>query len=458
MHLPHTGTDQEQHVGAPPDEPAAYPPSEDEIRAAEPRNLLAIASYQIVMRIGWIFKTESIVIPAFLDTIAGAGWIRGLLPVLNRVGQSAPPLFLADRVRRAARKKRLLATFMVGMAACFLLLAAIWFVFGAADPVWLTWVFLSLYAVFFVFTGLSQLASNTLQGKLIRANRRGRLMTLATTVGAVLAIGFAWVLLRRWMAIPRSDGSPGGGFAYIFAFSGVAFVLASLLVLLVREPADENGAGRIRLSDHFREAARILRIDHNFRRLVLVAMLFSTNMIIMPHYQALARVRLELTLGSLVAWVVIQNAATAIYSLFAGLTADGRGNLVVFRCLLFGTASMPLVAIGLAALGPAVGGQLYWIVFALFGMLPITLRVLTNLTLEIAPVTEHPRYLSTLSLAMAVPFVLSPLVGWLVDLTSFEAVFATAALVIATAGLLTFRVQEPRIIRKLDSDSELWAQ
>ncbi|MCG8583651.1 MAG: hypothetical protein MI757_02970 [Pirellulales bacterium] len=63
-----------------------------------------------------------------------------------------------------------------------------------------------------------------------------------------------------------------------------------------------------------------------------------------------------------------------------------------------------------------------------------------------------------LSLATAVPCVLSPLVGWLVDVASFEVVFVADALVIGSAGLLTFRVREPRLLQKLDADSDDWPE
>ena len=446
MHLPHkpTATSPESDDNA--TEEPGEPSSEANIRAAEPRNLLVIASYQIAMRIGWIFKTESIVIPAFLDTIAGAGWIRGLLPVLNRVSQSVAPMLAADRVRRARRKKLVVSACIFAMAVCFLWLSAIWFAYGSENPTWLPAAFLVSYAVFFVFTGIAQLSSNTLQGKLIRPHRRGRLMSLSASVGAVLAIGFAWWLLGPWLKIPRADGQPGGGFAYIFAFTGVAFVISAVLVLVARERPDHGRKAKRAFREHLRGAVDILRSDRNFRGLVVVAMPFSTNMIVMPHYQALGRERLGLTLGSLVVWVIVQNAATGFYSVIAGTIADRRGNLVVLRYVLLATAAMPLVAIGIAALGPTVGGRLYWIVFVMFGMLPITLRILTNFTLELAPQAEHPRYLAALSLAMAVPFVLAPAVGWLVDLTSFEVVFVAAALVIGTGGLLTSRLEEPRIL------------
>ena len=39
-------------------------------------NMLVLAAYLIVQRVAWVFKTESVIMPAFLDTIAGAGWLR----------------------------------------------------------------------------------------------------------------------------------------------------------------------------------------------------------------------------------------------------------------------------------------------------------------------------------------------------------------------------------------------
>jgi hypothetical protein len=52
--------------------------------------------------------------------------------------------------------------------------------------------------------------------------------------------------------------------------------------------------------------------------------------------------------------------------------------------------------------------------------------------------------LSTLSLALALPFFVSPLVGWLVDVTSFELIFLAGAGLMFVCGLMTFRLREPR--------------
>ena len=49
----------------------------------EATNTLGIEAYQVLVRIGWIFKTETIIMPAVLDALVDSGTLRGLLPVLN---------------------------------------------------------------------------------------------------------------------------------------------------------------------------------------------------------------------------------------------------------------------------------------------------------------------------------------------------------------------------------------
>lgn len=404
---------------------------------AERRNFLGLAAYQVTMRIGWIFKTESIIMPAFLDMIAGPGWLRGCLPMLNRFGQSVPPLLFARRLKIMGQKKWALFGFTLGMSLTFLALSGIWLNAGAPTAAWMPAAFLGLYTLFFVCTGLAQLANRTLQGKLIRPQRRGRLLTVSTMVGVVLAIGSAWWLLGGWL------NSPLRGFAAIFAFTGSWFVLSAVCAWTLAEPADNYTESAAPLVRYFTAAARTLRIDTDFRRLAVVAMLFSTVVVLFPHYQALARDRFGAGLDGLMLWVIVQNAGTGLFSLFAGPLADRRGNRLVLRWLMFGSALTPILAIFLATL-PGLGSRFFWLVFVNIGLTPIMFKTLMNYTLEISEHQDHPRYLGTLNLCIAAPFCISPLIGWLVDLVGFESVMLTGGALIAAGGLLTFRMAEPR--------------
>lgn len=409
-----------------------------EIRAAEPRNMLVLSAHLVLMRIGWIFKTESVIIPAFVDTISGAGWLRGLLPVISRLGQSVPPVLLAHYLERRRRKRGVLVSTSVLKGLPFLALAVIWYGISKPAAWWMAPLFLLLYSVTFICNGLHQTVYGTIQGKLIAPTRRGRLLAMSTSLGAAASVLFALWLMGRWLALD------GEGFTYIFAFTGAAFVVGALVLYLLVEPVDAPPPDRPGGTHGFRDALRVFREDENFRRLAVVILLFSAVLFLFPHYQALARERLGLAGRHLMLWVVTQNVTLGAVSLLAGPLADRRGNRLTLRLLIFATALTPLLSLGLVHIGPEWGDRLFWLVYIPLGCTPVATKVLVNYTLEISRPADHPRYLSTMLLAMSAPFFLSPLAGWMIDVTSFELVFAIGAVMIITGGLLTFRLVEPR--------------
>lgn len=441
----------QQGPPAPPDWPG-HP----QIEAREARNLLLLAAHQIVFRVGWIFKTESVIMPAFIDRVVMgwasgpvAGALRGCLPVLNRLGQSVPPVFCAERLKATALKKHALATFTLLMSLPLAVLSLVWFAVAGQERLWVAALFLALYFVFFVFNGLYHVSFGTTQGKLIRPTRRGRLLAVSTALGTVPAMLVAWWLLEDWLELRD------GGFGYIFGFTAGCFFLSGLTSLLLSEPAEETPRQKARLGGtlsnaghalrrNLADTGHVLRSDANLRRLVLVAMLFGSSLMVFPHYQALAQGRLGLKIGSLMVFVIVQNAAVGTYSLLAGPLADAWGNRLTLRTLIFGAAVAPLSAVVLLQMGPQAGGKLFWLVFIPLGVTPLVLRILINYTLEICRPADHPRYLSTVNLCLAAPFVLSPAVGSLVEVVGYPTVFLSTAGLITLGGCLTFRLEEPR--------------
>ena len=415
------------------------------IEACEPVNFVVLATHHVVFRIAWVFKTESVIMPAFMDHIAGAGWLRGCLPTLNRIGQSIPPLYATPMLRAAERKTPWLLATTLAMALPFLALAATLFVNGSVGLSWLPYAFLGFYALFSAATGLNQMCFGTIQGKLIRIERRGRLMAVVGLVGAVSSITCAWYLLRIWLS------RPDGGFASIFAFTGCGFVVSGLVCCLLTEPA-VAGAGpaefRMRI---FRRAWRTLRGDRHLTRLSLVGMLFVTSQLLFPHYQALGRadraveavgrVSGEWNLTFLMSWVIAQNAGAGVFSVVAGALADRFGNRIAVRSMVFGAALTPLTALMLAR---SFDIEIYWFTFFLLGTVPTAFKVFTNYALELTGQHRHPEYIGTLKLCMAAPLLASPLVGWCVEHVGFTTVFTLIAALTACGGLLTFCIIEPR--------------
>lgn len=394
--------------------------------------------YHTCMRVGWIFKTESIIMPAVVDAITGQlAWVRGMLPLLNRFGQSVPPLLAAHRIKGTRQKKWAQTVFTLLMAGCFLTLSAVWF-FKDHFAAWvLPTVFLSCYFLFFGATGVNMLTFNTLQGKLIKATHRGRLLLCANLVGASAAILCAILFMPDWL------GASDGDFKMLFGFTALCFVGAAALASFLSEPADDVKTVARPVAKIFSDAWRLIRFDATFQLLAVVASLFGASMMLFPHYQKLGFDALGFSRWELVVWVVIQNGGTAIFSVVIGPIADRFGNRLVLHLLLLGVASAPVTALVLAAIGNAAADY-YVVVFLLVGMTPVTLRTLNNYALELVKPEEHPRYLSSLSLCIGAPVLLSPILGLFVGWVGFTAPFCLIIALLVTAWLLSFRLPEPR--------------
>ena len=417
--------------------PEAASAGVDQPRKYEGRNFLILVAYQVVMRTGWIFKTESSVMPAAADALDPTGLARSWLPLLNRFGQSVPPVLAARRIKNLHKKQWAFIGTTTAMTVLFAGMTSLWLIPGLVQSRFSAVIYLVLYAVFFAAIGVNGLAYNTIQGKLIRPTRRGRLLMIADALGASSAIFCAVFLLTRWLNDERAD------FALIFGFSTCLFAIASMTSWLLREDPDNHFEPRQGLRYVFAAAWATVRDDANFRRLAIVSALFSTSLVLFPHYQALARDELKLGTKYLVWWVVAQNGGTFLFSLLTGPIADRLGNRKALLVVTLLIVAAPLAAIALTFY-PAVGQRWFSVVFVLIGLTPVAQKTFNNYTLEITEPQHHPRYLSTLSLSMAAPIYASPLIGAVINAVGFVPVYVTVTLLLFAGFLLTFGLTEPR--------------
>ena len=415
----------------------AAPSPTDDAPPHERRNFWLLVVYQVVLRTGWIFKTESSVMPAAIDALDPSGLAKSWLPLLNRFGQSIPPVLAARSVKNLRKKKRAFIATTASMTFCFLGLSGLWLVPGLAEHRLSAFVFLALYGLFFAAIGVNALAYNTIQGKLIRPTRRGRLLMIADFVGASSAVICAVSLLQQWLHASTAD------WAAIFGFTTCLFAAASLMSWFLKESPDDHYEPPRGVAHVFRAAWQTLALDANFRRLAIVSALFSTSLVLFPHYQQIAAQRLGLKTPWLVWWVVAQNIGTALFSLLVGPIADRRGNRLVLVILTLLIAAGPLAALA-CIYWPQVGVRAFPLVFTLVGMTPVAQKSFNNLALEIAPREHHPRYLSTLSLCMALPILASPLVGYAIQRVGFETVYLAVVGLLLAGWLLSLGLSEPR--------------
>ncbi len=400
--------------------------------------------YQIALRIGWIFKTESIIMPAFMDLIGGAAWQRGCLPMLNRLGQSMVPLLFSDQIRKVPRKRSWLCLTSVAMGGCFLLLAALWWISDGQRTVWWPFCFLAVYALFFTAAGMNQVLFTTLIGKLIIENRRGRLSAVGSLIGGMSAIVFALILLKPWL---QSSAGANPQFGLIFGFTGILFAAAGVTALRFIENSDDSSTPLRSRLEILRASRRIVFENHNFLLLAVAAAMFGMSLTLFPHYQSIARERLGFGLDGFsgaLSWIIAQHIGASLLSVPAGGIADRYGNRLVLQILMGAVCIAPVLLLVLHA------GEIQWpfpylVMFFLLGLTPITFRFFNNYALETTEESNHPAYLSTLGVCMALPVIISStLIGLMIDVLGLRTVFI-AVLVLLLAGWgVTFRLEEPR--------------
>jgi MFS family permease len=400
-------------------------------------NFFALLLHQILFRIAWIFKTESVIMPAFLDTITESGIIRGALPLLNRAGQSIAPLMLSDRLTATSLKKKWLSRTTFLMGAPFLFLGMSIQLADAQLPAWYAIIFLIVYTLFFCMHGLNDTTYSTVLGKLIRPDRRGRLQAAASTLGTSLAITLALLLLSRWL---KTEGQ--APFENIFLFVGGAMMLAGISATAMKEIPDQNSIPAHRgVRKVFQDAWLLLRTDAVLRRLCTTAMLFIFSQILFPHYQWLGLSLPGASRTYLMDWVIAQHVGAAVFSSICGFLADRFGTRSALRLLISAAVFAPLIAVVLADIGKV---DWYWITFLWIGLVPVTLRMQINYAIEIVARHHHPEYISTLNLCMAIPFLLSPLAGGFVSWFGHTGPFLGVSCLIAIAAMLTWTMKEPR--------------
>jgi MFS family permease len=413
----------------------ALPSTSDD--PAAKRNFALLTLYQVLMRTGWIFKTESIVMPAVLDTLSGAAWLRGALPLLNRFGQSLPPVFLAGVVRGRPQKKWVCFGSVASMSTMFVGMAAIWLVPGVEHSRQAPWLFLACYGLFFMFLGVNQVGQLTLQGKLLAAARRGRLLSISNGLGAVAAVACAVLLLPLWLRETQGD------FERLFLFTAALFACGAVVITQLREPNDTHRAARQKVSSPLTLAWRTLRRNVAFRRAALVGFLYGTSTILFPHYQRMAQDTYGVDLRRIIWWVALQNIGTGLFSVPMGIVHERYGTRLVLRTVMFGICLIPPTALFLSQAG-GWAEPFYGVVFLLIGLSPVALRAFSDYTLEVSPQDDHPQYLGTMNLCISAPILASIPAGGLIDRLGFEPVFYTVTLLLVIGWLCTFSLSEPR--------------
>ena len=119
------------------------------------RNFLVLAFSAIAKRVGWIFKTESIIMPGFVYNHTDSGAVRGILPLISRAGRSLPSFIAVHWLRNSRYKWHIFFLCSLVMTAVWGLLAGMILAFPKADSHLVLITFFLIYTIHWIANGIA---------------------------------------------------------------------------------------------------------------------------------------------------------------------------------------------------------------------------------------------------------------------------------------------------------------
>jgi MFS family permease len=271
----------------------------------------------------------------------------------------------------------------------------------------------------------------------IPLKRRGRLLGIAQVIGGLAGLG-AGIAITLILDSPRFPFP--ANYALIFTLAGLAFTPSAIALALLRE------TGTVDAKANRKEWGQNgwlvpLRLDPVFRRLLASQVLVGMVSLATPFYVVHATDMLKLPEAVVGNFVAAQQVAGMVAGALLGLMSDRRGPAATIRIGSAITMAGPLFAL-VAHL--ADGGLLiraYPLVYVALGVYySSNMLGFYNYLLEIAPDDMRPSYIGLGNTIMGIVTLSPTLGGWLLEATSYTALFAVTVALVLVGFLIALRL------------------
>lgn len=387
---------------------------------------------------GMSFFSSTIILPLFVSHFTSSPLAIGMIQFLGWAGVLLPPLFVANIIERAPRKKVFPVYYgFFGERLPVALLAPLTFFLAVRYPQWMLAVFFALYTWHNLGAGLLMVGWQDMIAKVIPVESRGRFFGITNFIGSgtgiLGALGVPLLLERNTFPL---------GYVYTFAVAGGFILFSWFFMALTREPAVPSPKPPISQAQYLRSLPGILRQDGNFRSFLLAQIIFSLSGMANGFLVVYAVGHWSLPDAQASAYTVALQVGMTLANLGLGFLADRKGHKLNLE-ICYGLSALLLL---LAVLAPSPAW--FFLVFFLRGAVSAgTILSGVAITYEFTEPENRPTYLGLANTIPGVAMVLAPLLGgWLAGLADYRAMFSLA-LVFGLAGwaLLRLGVREPRI-------------
>lgn len=392
-------------------------------------NFAAFLVDYICFGLALTFANLSSVMPAFVGQLTDSAPVIGLVDTVFRGGWLLPQLATARLINDKPRKKPYMLAGLSGRFLFFVIALALWS--GLADrPTAMLILFFTCLGLFASTDGFGSVSWFDMMARAIPMSRRGRLIGVGQVISGLAGVGVGVLVGLILDHRPFPDN-----YAMLFTLAGVAFMPAYIALALLREPqpeeTDPEASNQVR-GNWF----NLLIADQAFRRLIACRLLVGMMTLATSFYVVHAADELHLPQSAIGQFVSAQTLAGVAASVVLGLVSERWGPRYVARVGSAAAAAGPLFALVVHVVRSDWLVHAYPLVYAMLGVVNSSWMLgFFNYLLEIAPERMRPAYVGLGNTIMGV-LTLTPMVGgWLLEATSYTALFGVTT-VIAAGGFL----------------------
>jgi MFS family permease len=405
------------------------------------RNFIAILGDYVGFGLGMTFISQTTVLPDFVNRLSGSEIVVGLVSTAINGAWLLPQLVYANFLLNKRRKKPYVVLgALIGRPGVLLYAIALWLWLYRSPSMALVFLFVTLI-LFFATDSLAAVAWFDVVAKAIPDDRRGRLMGAGQVTRGVLATG-----IGAFIAFLLGETGPTfpNNYAILFALAGVFFLLSLLSWSFSIEPDEEVDEKQTSWRDYLPLLLRTIREDGTFRQLLVVRLLACFDQLAMGFYILFATQEMGLPPETIGLFTFVQTLGSILSGLGLAVVSERSGSQRVIRITTALGLTAPLVALGLLLTGTQnvvlITVLCSWIFLAIGAVLSSALLGHYNYVLEMAPPGKRPTYMGLFNTISGISVVLPSLGGWLLEATSYGALFALTAVILAGAHMLSLRL------------------
>ncbi len=410
------------------------------------RNIFWGTANSFFVEAGMTLTHPSMVLTLFIKELGGSNFLVGLLPSLRFFGWLAPQFVAAGVMQRYTKFIPVVRALEIIRSAFYLFIAALAFFYGRTNPQMVLVVSFVLFLITRFAAGSSAVARAEIVARMVPARERSTVVSLRNLAGGLA--GFAAGFIVRYVLDERVSQFPNN-YAILIAATGVAFVLATVVLNLVREPILAFKPKGIDVLAQLKRAPLLLKADRQYALYTGVKAASTGLELASPFYVLYATQVLGAPGHIAGVYIAVSTFSRILSNIFWGNQCKQRGNLWVVKagCALGVVAPViaTLLPQAMALIWeqqiPSWGAYLFCAVFFIQGLATSADGIGgVSYLYDIAPEQDRPTYYGLVNTVLGPLYFLPALAGGLLDIVGFGPIFGAAAVAMALAYGLALKL------------------